>query len=167
MPRPKKNKIKSSKEKKNIAVPKKRGRKPKDSVPKEEAPKKRGRKPKEPVVASEPPKRRGRKPKLPPMPDQDGPLTKEQLEDRKEKIRATIPKIDLYRVRESIDLVKDKETCNVYTAFSCHRPDIYLDYGCSECVLQKNCACPIKDINRRPDDRRPKFRKFTSAKKSS
>jgi hypothetical protein len=155
MPRPKKNKIKSPKEEKNIvaSAPKKRGRKPKN-IPTEE-----------PII----PKKRGRKPKIvdPSAPVQDGPLTKEQMEDRKEKIRASIPKIDLYRTRDIYDLVKDKEVCADYTAFSCHRPDIYLDYGCSECALAKNCVCRIKDLNRRPEDRRPKFRKFTSAKKSS
>jgi hypothetical protein len=94
-------------------------------------------------------------------------LTPEEIEMRREKIRATIPKIDLYKNTEIFDLKKDKDMCVKHTAFSCHRPDIYLDYGCSECSIQKYCACPIKDINRRPDDRRPKFRKFTSAKKSS
>ena len=114
-------------------------------------------------------KKRGRKPKyaVPPINAQDGPLTKEQMEDRKEAIRATLPKFDMDRARDIYDLAKDKEMCKVYTSFSCHRPDIYLDLGCVECVLQKNCACPIKDTNRKPDGKSPKFRKFTSAKKSS
>lgn len=155
MPRPKKNKKDSSKVEKNItaSIPKKKGRKPKNHVIEETPiPKKRGRKPKDPENTST---------------TQDTLLTKEQMEDRKEKIRASIPKIDLHRTRDIFDLVKDKDMCENYTTFSCHRPDIYLDLGCSECALAKNCVCPIKDVNRRPEDKRPKFRKFTSAKKSS
>lgn len=93
------------------------------------------------------------------------PLTPEQLEARREKVRATIPKIDLHRTRESINITKDKEACASHTSFACHRPDIYLDYGCAECSLQKACACPLKDINRKPDGRVPKVRKFVTKPK--
>lgn len=88
--------------------------------------------------------------------------TNEEREARYDKIRATIPKIDFNRVREVVNLAKDKDACKHHTSFSCARPDIYLDYGCKECILQKNCVCPIKDINRNPDDRRPKFKKFVT-----
>jgi hypothetical protein len=146
--RPKKTKDKPLKKIKQEKVPlKKRGRPKKviETPPVEKAPKEKDTESKkEPVV-----------------------LTQEDMEIRREKIRATIPKIDLHRTKETFDLVKDKELCKNYTIFSCHRPDIYLDLGCVECALQKNCACPLKDINRRPEDKRPKFRKFTSAKKSS
>ena len=86
-------------------------------------------------------------------------LTREEMQARRDAISETLPKIDFYKTREPISLVKDKDACKAFTSFACHRPDIFLDYGCSECILQKNCACPIKDINRRPDDRRPKFKK--------
>jgi hypothetical protein len=94
-------------------------------------------------------------------------LTQEDMELRREKIRATIPKIDLYKTREMINLTKDKDACREHTSFACHRPDIYLDLGCSECSLKSACACPLFDLNRKPDGRAPKLRKFTSAKKSS
>jgi hypothetical protein len=95
------------------------------------------------------------------------PLTPEQLEARREKVRATIPKIDLHRTREFINITKDKDVCREHTSFSCHRPDIYLDYGCIECSLQKACACPLKDINRKPDGRVPKIKKFVIKPKIS
>jgi hypothetical protein len=41
----------------------------------------------------------------------------------------------------------------------CWRPDIFLNLGCAECVLAKNCACPIKDLNRIPDNRPRKFKR--------
>ena len=88
--------------------------------------------------------------------------TPEEKEERYNEIRKTIPKIDFNRVKEPVMLSKDKEGCKLHTSFACHRPDIYLDYGCKECVLQKHCACPIKDVNRNPDDRRPKFKKFVT-----
>jgi hypothetical protein len=86
-------------------------------------------------------------------------LTREEMQARRDAISETLPKIDFYKTRNVIDIVKDKDMCKSYTNFACHRPDIFLDYGCSECALQKHCACPIKDLNRKPDDRRPKFKK--------
>lgn len=86
-------------------------------------------------------------------------LTREQMEDRAEEIRRNLPKIDLNRQRELIDMVKNKEVCAEVTSFACWRPDIYLDYGCSECSLVKNCVCPIKNLKRKPDGRYRKFRK--------
>lgn len=94
-------------------------------------------------------------------------LTQEDMEIRREKIRSTIPKIDLHRTRELVNITKDKDACREHTSFACHRPDIYLDLGCSECSLKHACACPLFDPNRKPDGRVPKIRKFTTAKKSS
>jgi hypothetical protein len=91
--------------------------------------------------------------------------TQEEREARYDKIRATIPKIDFNRTREVIDLKKDKEACKDHTHFACNNPHVYLDMGCSECTLSKHCACPIKDMNRKPDDRRPKFKRFTTKAK--
>jgi hypothetical protein len=133
--------------------------------------KKRGRPKKvtETPVIEAPIKKRGRPKKVDETPVEkvSNAPTQEEMELRKEKIRATIPKIDLYRNRELINITKDKDACREHTSFSCHRPDIYLDLGCFECSLKNACACPLFDPNRKPDDRVPKTRKFTSAKKSS
>jgi hypothetical protein len=94
-------------------------------------------------------------------------ITQEDMEIRREKIRATIPKYNPDRTPTIYNLVKDSDMCREYTKFSCHRPDIYLDLGCSECALQSNCACPLKNLNRKPEDRRPKFRRFTTKAKDN
>jgi hypothetical protein len=86
-------------------------------------------------------------------------LSPEEWEARKEEVRKTLPKMDPNYQTQEIDLVKDKETCSRVTAMACWRPDIFLNLGCAECVLQKNCACPIKDINRIPDNRPRKFKR--------
>jgi hypothetical protein len=85
-------------------------------------------------------------------------LTREEMEARAEEIRRNLPKVDFHKVREPIDMVKNKEVCVEVTSFACWRPDIYLNLGCSECSLVKNCACPIKNIKRKPA---PKARKLT------
>ena len=95
------------------------------------------------------------------------PLTLEQIEERREKVRATIPKIDLHKTREPINLIQNKKECAKHTSFACHRPDVFLDYGCSQCSLAKGCACPLKDMNRIPDGRAPKVKKFVMKKKIS
>lgn len=125
-------------------------------------------------------KRRGRPPKVRVsdnnIPDKKIPdntkkelvfITQEDMEIRREKIRATIPKYNPDRTPTIYNLAKDSDMCREYTKFSCHRPDIYLDLGCSECVLQSNCACPLKDLKRKPEDRRPKFRRFTTKAKNN
>ena len=154
--RPKKTKDKPLKKDKQEKVPlKKRGRPKKvvETSSVEEVPlKKRGR-PKKVVET--------------PVEKVSNAPTQEEMELRREKIRATIPKIDLYRNREMINITKDKDACKEHTFFSCHRPDIYLDLGCIECSLKNACACPLFDPNRKPDGRAPKIRKFTSARKSS
>jgi hypothetical protein len=93
------------------------------------------------------------------------PETLEEREERYDKIRATIPKIDFNRVRDIIDLKKDKEACIKHTQFACNNPQVFLDLGCASCSINKHCACPIKDLNRQPDDRRPKFKKFVTKPK--
>lgn len=75
-------------------------------------------------------------------------LTKEEMEIRAEEIRRNLPKVDLHKVRERIDMVKNKEVCKEVTVFACWRPDIYLDFGCAECSIYDNCACPIKKTNK-------------------
>jgi hypothetical protein len=67
-----------------------------------------------------------------------------------------IPKINLNKPREIIDMTKNKEVCQEVTSSSCWRPDIYLDYGCSECKLVKNCASSIKNVKRIPERKKRK-----------
>ena len=86
-------------------------------------------------------------------------LSVEEMEARKDEIRKTLPKFNPNREPNIIDLSKDKDMCKKYTYFSCHRPDIYLDYGCDSCGLKKHCACPIKDVNRVADGRHKKKKK--------
>jgi len=86
-------------------------------------------------------------------------LTREEYEARREEIRKTLPKLDPNYQTQEIDLVKDKEMCSRVTNMACWRPDIFLDRGCAECTLAKNCACPIKDLTRVPDNRPRKFKR--------
>jgi hypothetical protein len=95
------------------------------------------------------------KPKEEPKPRVVEFLTREEMEYRRAEISASLPKMK-FREPNIIDIAKNKDVCKQYTYFSCHRPDIYLDYGCAECSLQKHCACPIKNINRKPDVHRRK-----------
>jgi hypothetical protein len=151
-------------------MPRGRPKKQKDKTSKKEA--KAKKQPKQEILA---PKKKGRPKKVVDTSTEIASetkkepvvLTQEDMELRREKIRATIPKIDLYRIREMINITKDKDACREHTSFACHRPDIYLDLGCSECSLQNACACPLFDPKRKPDGKAPKLRKFTSAKKSS
>jgi hypothetical protein len=80
-------------------------------------------------------------------------LTREQMQARRDAISETLPKIDFHKERTVYDISKNKDKCKEYTYFACHRPDVYLDYGCEECSLNKYCACPIKDVNRIADGR--------------
>jgi hypothetical protein len=62
-----------------------------------------------------------------------------------------------YKPPTTIDLTKNAEVCREVTKSSCWRPDIYLDYGCVACSINKNCACPIKKmIKKEPSKRRKK-----------
>jgi hypothetical protein len=54
-----------------------------------------------------------------------------------------------HKVRNIIDLTKNKEICEEITRSSCWRPDIFLDLGCLECALKECCICPIKKLIRR------------------
>jgi hypothetical protein len=66
------------------------------------------------------------------------------------------PIIVQWKGSEPINMVKNKDVCAEVTQFACWRPDIYLDLGCEACILKDNCACPIKNLKRKPHDRRPK-----------
>jgi hypothetical protein len=77
-------------------------------------------------------------------------LTIEEMEARAEEIRRNLPKIDLNKERQVIDLTRDKDACEFYTQFACMRPDIYLDNDrtCDYCSINKWCACPIKKFSK-------------------
>jgi hypothetical protein len=64
------------------------------------------------------------------------------------------PIIMEWKGSEPVSLLKDKEMCTKVTEFACWRPDIYLDLGCTECILRDNCACPIKNLKRKPHVKR-------------
>lgn len=85
-------------------------------------------------------------------------LTREEMEYRRAEISASLPKMK-FTDPVIIDLSKNKEACKKWTYFACHRPDIYLDYGCEQCSLSKHCACPIKDVTRVADGRHKKKKK--------
>jgi hypothetical protein len=53
---------------------------------------------------------------------------------------------------QPVNLITNKEYCEELTKVSCWRPDIYLDFGCKECILKDNCQCPIKNLKRGPGD---------------
>jgi hypothetical protein len=85
-------------------------------------------------------------------------LTREEMENKAEEIRKSIPKIDLSKPTEVFNLTKNKDVCMATTKDSCWRPDVYLDKGCLSCNIVKFCACPIKNIKRVPDNRRGKIK---------
>jgi len=75
-------------------------------------------------------------------------LTLEEIEDRKEEIRKSIPKVDFDKKPTPIT-PEDKSMVAHMTATTCIRPDIYLDNGrfCNGCPWVKNCICPIKKLS--------------------
>ena len=74
-------------------------------------------------------------------------LTVDDMEDRKEKIRATLPKMDPDAKPIRIDL-NDADAVAELTSGACQRPDIYLDAGCQYCPLVNHCVCTSKDLKR-------------------
>lgn len=77
-------------------------------------------------------------------------FTREEMEARAEEVRRNLPKIDLNKERQVINLNKDKEACAFHTQFACLRPDVYLDNDrtCDYCSINKHCACPIKKFSK-------------------
>jgi len=71
-------------------------------------------------------------------------LTVDQIEDRKEKIRATLPKMDPDYKPHPVNLKNAEEVADL-TKGACQRPDIYLDAGCVHCPLYKHCVCASKN----------------------
>lgn len=75
-------------------------------------------------------------------------LTLEELEDRKEEVRKSIPKID-FEAKPVPITPTSTDQVRMITSSSCMRPDIYLDNGrfCNGCHWEKHCICPIKKIS--------------------
>lgn len=83
-------------------------------------------------------------------------MTLEDIEDRKEKVRASLPLFnpDAKPVRYNLS---NEEDVAELTQSACQRPDIYLDAGCPSCPLYKYCACALKsDKDRTGNSRRVK-----------
>jgi len=80
-------------------------------------------------------------------------LTVDDIEDRKEKVRATLPKFDPDRKPVKINF-KDQDEVEDLTRGVCQRPDIYLDAGCSQCPISQYCIAGCKDMRRKPEDTR-------------
>jgi hypothetical protein len=80
----------------------------------------------------------------------------DDIEDRKEKVRKTLPKFNPDAKPSKIDF-SDADSVAELTRGACQRADIYLDAGCPECPLYKFCACASKSDKRRDrSDRRRK-----------
>jgi radical SAM protein with 4Fe4S-binding SPASM domain len=80
-------------------------------------------------------------------------LTVDDIEDRKEKVRATLPKFDPDRKPVKVNF-KDQDEVEELTRGTCQRPDIYLDAGCSQCPISQYCIAGCKDMRRKPEDTR-------------
>jgi len=80
-------------------------------------------------------------------------LTREDMEDRKDKVRAELPKFNPDAKGVKIDF-KSREAVEELTRGVCQRPDIFLDAGCSQCPLSEFCLCNSKDMKRKPEDTR-------------
>lgn len=85
-------------------------------------------------------------------------LTRQEMEDRADEVRKDIPKIDLTRGTDTVDLTKNEKMCAEITESSCWRPDIYLDLGCESCKISKFCKCRLKNLKRKPQNKRGKIK---------
>lgn len=85
-------------------------------------------------------------------------LTVDQMEDRKEKVRASLPKVNPDYKPSPINLKDAKEVAEL-TSGTCQRPDIYLDAGCVHCPLYKHCVCSSKNDKDLLNDTRSRRRK--------
>ena len=76
-------------------------------------------------------------------------LSRQELEDRAEKIRAELPLVNINRPITTVNLRKNREACERETRDVCIRPDIFLvNRDCDNCALNKWCICPIKKFSR-------------------
>lgn len=77
----------------------------------------------------------------------EGYQTVDDIEDRKEKVRATLPKFNPDFKPAKIDF-KDADAVAELTRGACQRPDIYFDAGCKYCPMVDLCKCNSKDLKR-------------------
>ena len=70
-------------------------------------------------------------------------LTVDEIEDRKEKVRATLPPFNPDSKPVRYNFSNEEEVVEL-TQSACQRPDVFLDAGCPSCPLYKYCACSIK-----------------------
>lgn len=76
-------------------------------------------------------------------------LTRQELEDRAEKIRAELPRVNILRPITTVFLQRNREECEKATKDVCIRPDIFLvNRDCDNCKLNLWCICPIKKFSR-------------------
>jgi hypothetical protein len=76
-------------------------------------------------------------------------LSRQELEDRAEKIRAELPRVNVLRPITTVYLQRNKEACEKATKDVCIRPDIFLkNRDCDECQLRKLCICHIKKFSK-------------------
>lgn len=76
-------------------------------------------------------------------------LSREELEDRAEKVRAELPIVNINRPVTTIFLQRNKAACEKETRDVCIRPDIFLvNRDCDNCALNKWCICPIKKFSK-------------------
>jgi len=75
-------------------------------------------------------------------------MTKEELEERAEKIKKDLPKMEFTKL--PFITPTDKEGVESLTSVACQRPDIYLDNGkwCDGCPWIKYCVCDLKRFHK-------------------
>jgi hypothetical protein len=76
-------------------------------------------------------------------------LTWEEIEDRKDEIRKSIPVLKYEKIKPITP--KNKEGVEELTKSSCVRPDIYLNNGkyCDGCPWSEYCICRIKRFSKK------------------
>ncbi|MEI8129754.1 MAG: hypothetical protein WCG95_09095 [bacterium] len=76
-------------------------------------------------------------------------LSRQELEEKSEKIRAELPVVNINRPIRTIYLQRNREACEKETRDNCIRPDIFLvNRDCDMCKLRKFCICRIKKFSK-------------------
>ena len=70
-------------------------------------------------------------------------MTLEDIEDRKDKVRASLPAFNPDSKPVRYNLSNEEDVIELTTS-ACQRPDIYLDAGCPNCPYYKYCANAMK-----------------------
>jgi hypothetical protein len=76
-------------------------------------------------------------------------LTWDEIEDRKDEIRKSIPVLKHEKIKPITP--KNKEGVEMITSNSCIRPDIYLnnDKYCNGCPWSEHCICGLKRFSKK------------------